>query len=196
MTNTVTVIGGGAAGGSIINNLTNSGFDVTVGLRSPEKMDGAVSIEEALKNSEKLVVVALPCNAFLESLDKYKELLSGKIVVDMMNPLADDMSAAETFDGKSGAEKLQQELPDSYIVETFNHVDAPVLANPEQAFQFVVGENKAAVEYVTDVAKQLNFDPQPITDLSKSKEVEAFAFLWIYYSVIVNNNAELSLKLK
>lgn len=196
MTKSVTVIGGGAAGSSIINNLNNSGFNVTIGLRSPEKINGAVSIKKALKNSEKLVIIALPYNAFLESIDNYKELLSGKIIVDMMNPLAADMSSTETFDGKSGAEKLQQELPDSYIVETFNHVDAPVLSNPKEAVQFVVGENKAAVDYVTDVAKQLDFNPQPINDLSKSKEVESFAFLWIYYSVIVNNNANLFLKLQ
>ncbi|GLB46091.1 hypothetical protein WR164_00700 [Philodulcilactobacillus myokoensis] len=196
MSEVITVIGGGAAGSSIINSLKGAHFNVKVGLRSPEKMDNAVSIESAIKDSGQVIILALPYDTSLKIVADHKADLKNKTIIDMMNPIKADMSGVQTFNGQSGAENLQSELPDSHIVETFNHVDAPVLGNPKGAFQFVVSDDKDALSHVTKIANQMGFDSQPINDLSRTAEVENFAFLWIYYSVVANKKADAFLKLQ
>lgn len=195
MSKKIAVIGAGAAGSSIIKALRNGGNDVTVGLRSPEKFDGAVAIADAIKAGD-IVVLALPYAAGFQVAADNAADLKGKIVIDMMNPLKSDLSGYDTFAGKSGAEHLQDALPDSKVVETFNHVDAPVLANPQGALQFVLGNDRAAVNEVAEIAKQAGFDAQPINDLSKTEQVEGFAFMWIFFTVVLKKNPNLKLNLQ
>ncbi|WP_056974985.1 NADPH-dependent F420 reductase [Holzapfeliella floricola] len=195
MSKIITVIGNGAAGSSIAGNLRNSGFEVKVGVRSPENSVNTISIEQAIQESEEIIIWALPYNAAIDLIGKYENDLKDKIIIDMMNPLKGDMSGVETFNGKSGAQHLQSQLPESHIVQTFNHVDAPVLENPTGAFQFVVGSDKDSVNQVANLAKQMKFDVEVIYDLDRTKETEAFAFLWIYYSAVINQNFTAFLKL-
>ncbi|MFT8703857.1 MAG: NAD(P)-binding domain-containing protein [Bifidobacterium sp.] len=194
MEHRISILGYGHAGASIAATLEKAGNAITVGLRNPGKLDGAVSIEEAIKASD-IVIVALPYDAGYEVARQYSSELAGKIVIDMMNPLKADLSGFNTFNGNSGAEHVQQLLEDSTIIETFNHADAPVLANPRGALQFVVGNDASSVDTVVAIVKDAGFDAQGITDLSKTRELEAFAYFWIYFTAMQRKNMDLHLKL-
>lgn len=191
----IAVLGAGAAGTSIINSLKKTDNEIIVGIRDQSKFEGAVPIDEAIKNGQ-IVVFALPYQVGYQIAEKYKAELAGKIVVDMMNPFKSDLSGYNTFAGKSGAEHLQDTLPDAQVVETFNHVDGPVLADPQGALQFVIGDDETATDQVTNLANKAGFDAQTVLDLTKAREAEAFAFLWVYFSAVIKKNPNLKLKLE
>lgn len=190
----IAVIGAGTGGSSIIKSLSKTENEIIVGLRDPSMFGGATTIENALKAGE-IIVLALPYEAGYKVALDHQDDLKGKIVVDMMNPLEEDLSGYHTFDGKSGAEHLQEALPDSQVVETFNHVDGPVLADPQGALQFVIGRDSSATNQIAELAKDAGFDAQSIVDLTKTRELEAFGFLWIYFTVFEKKNMDLKLLL-
>lgn len=191
----ISLIGPGNAGGAILNNLKNHGFDVLVGDRHPEKHADAVSIPDAI-NSGEIIILAVPYAAGVDLAKEYKENLKNKIVVDMMNPLKSDMSGWMIFDGKSGAENLQSIIPESKVIETFNHQNAVVLSDPNQAFMYVIGNDETSVNEITELANKMEFTSQPIYDLNKTQSLEAYAYLWIYFTDMTAKNPKLTMYVK
>lgn len=189
----ISVLGAGGAGTALISNLKSKGYDVTVGLRNPEKYEGAVTIKAAIE-ANKVVIFAVPFGSGVELAKEYKDEFSGKIVIDMMNPLLENLSGYQTFDGKSGGEFLQEIIPDAKVVKAFNHAIAPSLAEPNGSVQFIIGNDKEAVDEITTIASTLGFEANPIYDLSKVREIEAMAYFWIYFTIIVKDNPFLKLK--
>ncbi|AMC93820.1 hypothetical protein AOC36_07430 [Erysipelothrix larvae] len=191
----ITVLGAGQAGGALILNLKEKGVEVTVGLREPSKFEGAVSIKEAIQAND-VVVLALPYDAGYEVVKTFKDALNGKTIVDMMNPLLADLSGYKTFDQKSGAEHLQDISTTFNVVEAFNHCIAPSIAHPDGSVQFIVGQDKDAVDNIRDLANKLGFEAHSIYDLSKAREIEGLAFFWIYFTILVKENPFIQLKIK
>lgn len=192
--NKISVIGAGGAGSALILNLKSKGYDVTVGLRNLNKFEHAVTIKAAIEANE-VIVFAVPFASGIELAKEFKEALSGKVVINMMNPLLENLSGYQTFDGKSGGEFLQETIEDSKVVKAFNHAIAPSIAEPNGSVQFIIGNDKTAVDTVTDIAKELGFEANSIYDLTKAREIEAMAYFWIYFTIIVKDNPFLKLKI-
>ncbi len=115
---------------------------------------------DAARTAE-VVVVAVPWDAHAETLRACAAELAGKVVVDAVNPLGFDAGGAYPLRVAEGsaAEQAQGLLPDSRVVAAFHTLPAAVLADPGsasvEADTFVVGDDRAAVDLVLDLARTI-----------------------------------------
>jgi predicted dinucleotide-binding enzyme len=129
-----------------------------------------------------VVVLAVPYPALAEIVANYGEQLSGKVVVDITNPLN-----FETFDslvvpeGSSAAAELQKQLPGARVLKAFNTNFAATLASGK------VGENATTVLVAGDDADAKSLLVSAVVagglkaidagSLKRAHELEALGFL-------------------
>ena len=79
------------------------------------------------------MIVAVPWEGHGKTLESLREELAGKLVVDGVKPLGFDKKGAYALKPEEGsaAEQAAALLPDSRVCAAFNHVSAPLLADPE-----------------------------------------------------------------
>jgi 8-hydroxy-5-deazaflavin:NADPH oxidoreductase len=108
-----------------------------------------------------LAIVAVPWEGHGETVASVRELLSGKIVVDCVNPLGFDAKgpfALRVPEG-SAAEQAASLLPSSRVCAAFHHVSAAVLADPSidqvDLDVLVLGDDRDAVATVIALAGRI-----------------------------------------
>jgi NADPH-dependent F420 reductase len=148
---TVGIIGGtGDQGRGLAYRFARSGQRVLIGSRSAERaaasareisalpglpagttVTGAGNAEVAAESD--IVVVAVPWDGHAATVAELVTPLAGKIVVDCVNPLGFDKQGPYALDVPEGSAVQQAAnlLPDSRVCAAFNHVSAPLLADPE-----------------------------------------------------------------
>jgi NADPH-dependent F420 reductase len=146
---TVAVLGGtGPQGRGLARRWATAGIPVVIGSRDADlAAEAAAELAEAtggdvrgLTNAEAatvgdVVLVSVPYDGHAELLRSLASELSGKVVVDCVNPLGFDHHggyALEVPDG-SAAQEAAALLPGSTVVAAFHHVSAVVLNDPEVA---------------------------------------------------------------
>ncbi|MER7167475.1 NADPH-dependent F420 reductase [Micromonospora sp. NPDC000207] len=80
-----------------------------------------------------VVIVAVPWDGHESTVAALAEPLAGKIVVDCVNPLGFDKQGpyALTVTEGSAVQQAARLLPESRVCAAFNHVSAPLLADPD-----------------------------------------------------------------
>ncbi|MGW1057863.1 NADPH-dependent F420 reductase [Micromonospora rubida] len=148
---TVGIIGGtGDQGRGLACRFARAGQTVLIGSRSAERavqaaeeiavMPGVPSgatvtggdNDEVARRSD-VVVIAVPWDGHAATVAALAQPLAGKIVIDCVNPLGFDKQgpyALLVAEG-SAAQQAAGLLPDSRVCAAFNHVSAPLLADPE-----------------------------------------------------------------
>ena len=148
---TVGIIGGtGDQGRGLAYRLARAGQSVLIGSRTAERAsqaaaeiaalpgvpDGAIvsggDNEDVARRSD-VVIVAVPWDGHAATVAALAEPLAGKIVVDCVNPLGFDKQGPYALDVPEGSAVQQAAglLPESRVCAAFNHVSAPLLADPE-----------------------------------------------------------------
>ncbi|MET7988887.1 MULTISPECIES: NAD(P)-binding domain-containing protein [unclassified Streptomyces] len=140
----------------------------------------AVSLEDAA--AADVVVLALPYPAGRDVASTLSAALSGKVVVDISNPV--DFS---TFDslavppGTSAAEEIAAAVPDARVVKAFNTTFAGPLGSGAVAGRpldvFVAGDDESAKETVASVVTSGGMRPLDVGPLRRARELEGFQFL-------------------
>ncbi len=118
--------------------------------------------------------------------------LNGKIVVDVTNPLdfTQGMPPAilEDFRNVSLGEKIQEALPNAYVVKTLNTVNFNVMVDPKKVNSgkhslFICGNHLDAKNKVKHfLADTFSWDGESFIDLGEIKAArctEAFVPLWV-----------------
>jgi 8-hydroxy-5-deazaflavin:NADPH oxidoreductase len=141
------ILGGtGALGGGLAFRWATSGLPVTIGSRNEQRAaEAATRISSGIPTAHSLtsagliecaanadvVVVAVPWDAHQETLEQIRDAARGKIVIDVVNPLAFDKAGAYAppVPEGSAAQQAQALLPDSHVVAAFHHVSAVLLAD-------------------------------------------------------------------
>ncbi|MFJ5956475.1 NADPH-dependent F420 reductase [Paenarthrobacter sp. NPDC092416] len=141
------ILGGtGALGGGLAFRWAEAGLPVTIGSRNEQRAaEAAARISTGIKGPHSLnsaglnecaanadvVVIAVPWDAHQETLTQIRDAARGKIVIDVVNPLAFDKSGAyaPSVPEGSAAQQAQALLPDSHVVAAFHHVSAVLLAD-------------------------------------------------------------------
>ncbi len=99
-----------------------------------------------------IVIVAVPWDGHRELLESLAEDLSGRIVVDCVNPLGFDKQGAFALDVPEGsaAQQAAQVLPDSRVVAAFHHISAVLLLDDEvdsiDTDVLVLGDDREATD--------------------------------------------------
>jgi 8-hydroxy-5-deazaflavin:NADPH oxidoreductase len=148
---TVGIIGGtGDQGRGLVYRLARAGQRVLIGSRSADRAEQAVQEIASLpgipaagsvsggRNADvaarsDVVVIAVPWAGHAETVAALREPLAGKMVVDCVNPLGFDKQGPHPLRVEEGsaAQQAAALLPESRVCAAFNHVSAPLLADPE-----------------------------------------------------------------
>ena len=184
----VAIIGSGNVGSAVAEAAKQAGHEITVASPQPERREGlgdklgvgtTSSNVDAVEGAD-LVVLAVPFGSFNDVVRDIAGKVGGKIVVDATNPIREDYSGLAT-EGSSGAELLQQQLPDARVVKAFNSVFASNQAGPVvdgvQLDGFVAGDDAEAKKQVLDLLRDIGYRPIDAGPLSAARYLEGMAFL-------------------
>ncbi|MEV4759459.1 NADPH-dependent F420 reductase [Micromonospora sp. NPDC049559] len=147
----VGIIGGtGDQGRGLAYRFARAGQRVLIGSRSAERavrsaeeigrlpgvperatISGGDNVEVATRSD--VVIIAVPWEGHAETVAALREPLAGKVVVDCVNPLGFDKQGpyALAVEEGSAVQQAAALLPESRVCAAFNHVSAPLLADPE-----------------------------------------------------------------
>jgi predicted dinucleotide-binding enzyme len=194
----IAIIGTGNVGAAIARGLRDKGHAVTLGARRPDDArvqalavdtGAAVARPEAAAAGADMVVLALP---WAEAAGAVRALgdLTGRIVVDCMNPLGRTAAGFGLMIGHvtSGGETVADWLPEAQVVKTLNQVGAEIIARndhlPARPAMFMAGDSDTAKAAVAGVLRDLGFAPLDAGDLTKARLLEPLALVWINQAIM------------
>ncbi|ANW20461.1 NADPH-dependent F420 reductase [Streptomyces clavuligerus] len=167
----VGVLGGtGDQGRGLAYRLARAGQKVIIGSRAAERAEGAAAElglgVEGADNAEcarrsDIVIVAVPWDGHAKTLEALREELTGKLVVDCVNPLGFDKKGAYALKPAEGsaAEQAAALLPDSRVTAAFHHLSAVLLQDASideiDTDVMVLGESRADTDLVQALAGRI-----------------------------------------
>lgn len=189
----VAIIGTGNMGAGLASLLATAGHEVSIGARDLVKAaalaeqigHGAVGggIAAAAKLAD-VVILALPFGAAAEAI-KLADDLSGKVLVDISNPISPDYKELVIGHSTSAAEEIQKLAPQARVVKAFNTIFAQLLASESRAGKtlqvFVAGDDAAAKASVSELAKSAGFEAVEAGPLSNSRFLEPIGEMNIHF---------------
>lgn len=189
----IAIIGTGNVGGALAQGLAGKGHDLVLGARRPDAPEVAAlaaatgataALPDAAAAGADLVILALPWSG-AEAAVRGLGDLSGRIVIDCMNPLGMTADGLGLTMGHttSGGETVAGWLPGARVVKTLNQVGAELMARndhlPLRPVMFMAGDDPAAKAAVAGVLRDLGFAPQDAGPLVRARLLEPFGMLWI-----------------
>jgi 8-hydroxy-5-deazaflavin:NADPH oxidoreductase len=205
---TIAVIGAaGNMGSGIARNLASAGHRVLLAGEKKEQLHALLaSIKAATPQADvdvldcsheasweaDVVIPAVPYAAQAVVAAKIKDVVTGKIVVSLVNPLNASYDGLVTAPTTSGAEELAALLPHSNIVKAFNTVFAADFNTTQiggkTADCFVAGDDDQAVATVAALVKDAGFNPLVAGKLPVSRTLENMMVLLIGLTMKNNYN--------
>jgi len=130
-----------------------------------------------------IVIPAVPYAAQSEVVATIKDVVTGKIVISIVNPFNATYDGLVTASTTSGAEELATLLPYSKVVKAFNTVlsgDFDIATvEGETCDCFVAGDDEQAVTAVSQLVKDVGFNPITAGKLSVSRTLENMMVLLV-----------------
>ena len=187
----VHVVGAGNVGGNIIRAAVRAGHEVTVGVRSPEKISALLeetgtTVSHSAEGMD-IVISTLPHDAAATLLPTFG--LDGKIVIDASNPLswAGGPVHAPPEGFTSGGERIQSLLPHSFVVKAFNTFGAEhsvSTADAERALDHLIaGDDADAKAKVSELLRSMNMRPIDLGPIRNAATLEHLAVTWIHLAM-------------
>jgi NADPH-dependent F420 reductase len=185
----VAIIGTGNVGSALGGSFARAGHDVTFAARDAAKARaiasevGATATETANEaaRAADVVILAVPFASLEEVATEIRDGTSGKVVVDVSNPLKPDYSGLATEGGPSAAEQLAAYLPEARVVKVFNTVFASVQGDPtalgQPADALIATDDDRALAQVAELASSIGFRPVTAGPLDAARQMEALAWL-------------------
>jgi 8-hydroxy-5-deazaflavin:NADPH oxidoreductase len=190
----IAIIGAGNVGTALARAISAAGHSVVVtavdtdhAKAAANQADGTVATSnvEAVQDAD-VVVLAVPYGAVDKVVKEIAGAADGKVVVDATNPLKPDASGLAVTD-RSGAELVQDRLPNASVVKAFNTVLAANQAEPivdgVPLDGYVAGDDPAAKNTVADLLTAIGYRPIDVGGLSAARALEHMAFLNISLNV-------------
>lgn len=189
----IAVIGTGNIGAAYARALAEAKFDVVVGDRDPSKAAALAyeighgteggGVAAAFRVAD-TVILALPYQAIAGVLAAAGNV-SGKVLVDVSNPVSEDFKDLVVGLTTSAAEQTQAGAPTARVVKAFNTIFAglvsPQAREDKQLQVFVAGDDIAATAQVRELAKALGFVPVDAGPLRNSRFLEPVGMMNIQF---------------
>jgi NADPH-dependent F420 reductase len=172
------ILGGtGDQGKGLARRFALAGHRVLIGSRSAERAHAAAAdlnaefasfgpVIKGMDNASAaaaadIVIVAVPWDGHKATLESLREPLSGKVVVDCVNPLGFDKQGAYPLPVEEGsaAQQAAAVLDGSRVVAAFHHVSAVILLDPVvekiDLDVLVLGDQREATDLVQALASRI-----------------------------------------
>ena len=189
----VAIIGTGNMASGLARALAMVENEVVVGSRDParatalaEKIGSDVQgggVAAAVKLAD-IVILAIPFGGVADALKEAGDV-SGKILVDISNPISADYKTLVIGHTTSAAEEIQALAPKAIVVKAFNTIFAQLLpseARPGKRLQvFVASDNESAKARVSSLANAIGFDAIDAGPLSNSRFIEPIGEMNIHF---------------
>jgi 8-hydroxy-5-deazaflavin:NADPH oxidoreductase len=137
------------------------------------------SLKETVEFGE-AVVFAFPYEA-LDDVIKEAGSFSGKIIIDIINPLTEDIMGLKFGFDTSAAEEIAEKIPDANVVKALNTIASPVLErgdlelNPNAPTVFYCGDDADAKAKVKKLISDIGFEPMESGPLKNARYLEPMA---------------------
>ena len=188
----IAVIGTGNMGTALARGIASADHELIIGARNVGKATAlakeigaqaeAGGISAAIKVAD-LVVMALPYEANLAALKGVDA--SGKILVDVSNPITADFKDLIVGHTTSAAEELQARAPGARVVKAFNTIFSALLPSAARngtALQVFLASNDAdAKKAVESVVRAMGFEPVDAGPLRNSRFLEPMGEMNIHF---------------
>jgi len=189
----VTVIGAGNMGAAFVKQLSRAGHQVSVTARNLAKAQAlaqahtgatAIAATDAAAQADVLILAT----AYADAVNALKGLgdLSGKVVIDISNPLTPDYMGLTLGHSTSAAEEIAKAIPGAQVVKAFNTLFAQVLADGadfgggQTATVFVASDSERAKQTAKALAESMGFSTVDAGGLKNARYLEPLAGLNIY----------------
>jgi len=184
------IIGTGNMGTGFCKCLSKTSHQVFIGSRDPEKAKKMAksfgknfnggSIKKAGELGD-VVILAVPWHSIKDVLAQTGDL-TGKTVVDITNPLTQDFTGLDVGFTTSAAEEIAKLVPKAKVVKAFNTIFADILKGSLKfkegpANVFICGDDQKAKLNVSELSKDIGFDPVDVGPLNRARFVEPLGML-------------------
>ncbi len=179
------ILGSGNVGGALGELWSAHGHAVLFGSRDPKAKAKAgvraATIRAAAEHGQ-VIVLAVPWPAAKQTLESCGDL-TGKILIDCVNPLEADLSGLAVGHTTSAAEQIAHWAKGARVVKCFNTLGSANLAHPEfdgqRASMFFCGDDRGVKDVVSKLGHELGFDMIDCGALRRARLLEPLAMLWI-----------------
>lgn len=195
--NHVGVLGSGIVSEVLANGLLRHGFAVKRGSREPAKLDKWLSgagerasvgtFDDAASGAD-MIVLAVKGTAAESALELVNvNHLSGKIIIDTTNPIADRApvnGVLQFFTGPNDSlmERLQVKFPEAKFVKAFSCVGNGFMVNPDfggaKPTMFICGNDAPAKERVVALLDSFGWDHEDMGTVEAARAIEPLCMLW------------------
>lgn len=187
----VTVIGSGNMASGLVKQFAQAGHQVQIHALDQAQAEalaaanGARVVNAADAKSAEVILVATYYANAVEALRALGDL-TGKVVIDITNPLTADFMGLTIGHSTSAAEEIAKALPGARIVKAFNTVFAQRLAAGaklagETIPVFVASDDAEAKATVTALVASTGFTPIDAGPLKNARYLEPLGGLNIYF---------------
>jgi predicted dinucleotide-binding enzyme len=189
----VLVIGAGNMGSAFVKQLSAAGHQVSVTARDLGKAQAvaaahtgtvAVAASNAIADAD-VVVLATGYADAVNALSSVGDL-SGKVVIDITNPLTADYMGLTLGHSTSASEEIAKAVPGAEVVKAFNTVFAQMLAdgadlgNGQSVTVFVASDSERAKQSAKTLAESMGFATVDAGGLKNARYLEPLAGFNIY----------------
>jgi len=188
----VAVIGSGNMGSAFVKQLRAAGHSVSVTGRDAAKASqlasqhpGVVAADPKSAAQADVIVLATPYEQAAAALRSLGDV-SGKVIIDITNPLTPDYMGLTIGHDTSAAEQIAAAAPGAHVVKGFNTLFAQVLAagsdlGGQKATVFVASDSDRAKQTVIALAESMGFKTMDAGGLKNARYLEPLAGLNIYF---------------
>jgi hypothetical protein len=178
----IAVLGFGNVGAQLGKLWAKKGHEVTAGLREGSKdrqkaSDAGVGVAtpaDAVKDAD-VVAIALPWQAAESTLKALS--LDGKVVIDALNPMGNDLTVQVPPAGSAG-EQVAQWAKGARVVKAFNTIGAPLMGDSTFDMMYC-GDDAAAKDVVRGLIADTGMKPVDVGPLSNARYLEQMSGLWV-----------------
>ncbi|PTQ98987.1 reduced coenzyme F420:NADP oxidoreductase [Paraburkholderia sp. GV068] len=185
---TISIIGAGTMATAVAGRIAKAGHTVEVLNRDPAKARaladklsaGATTGTYAAAPTGDIVILAVPYGSAAAVVADYGNALEGKVIIDITNPVAPDLSGLITPHGSSGAQEIAKGLPaTAHVVKAFNTVFGHVLAKNGRLDAFIAADDAQAKARVSTLIESLGLRPLDVGGLHMAATLEALGLMMI-----------------
>jgi predicted dinucleotide-binding enzyme len=185
---TISIIGSGSMATAVAGRAAKAGHTVEVIGRNAAKAkalanqlgSGATTGTYGARPAGDIVILAVPYASAAAAVDDFGKALAGKVVIDLANPVAADMSRLVTAHGSSSAQETAMALPlGVHVVKAFNTIFGHMLAKDERFDAYIAGDDAHAKKQVSTFLESLNLHPLDVGGLPMAQTLEALGLMMI-----------------